>query len=95
MQISKLRIFGCKPTYSLSFIYIERFLNKNGSINRDKYKDVNDEITYILKDDMSINATMSVVSVGKWYKIKYTENNKEHLSMITIIGPNEIFVTDD
>ena len=70
-------------------------INNNGSINRDKYKDVRDEITYVLKDDTSINATMSVVSVGKWYKIKYTANNEEVLSMITIDGPNEIFVNDD
>ena len=70
-------------------------INKNGSINRDKYKDVDGEITYILKDDMSINATMSVVSVGKWYKIKYTANNETVPSVITIDGPNEIFVGDD
>ena len=70
-------------------------INKNGSINRDKYKDVDGEITYILKDDMSINATMSVVSVGKWYKIKYTANNEIVPSVITIDGPNEIFVGDD
>lgn len=70
-------------------------INKNGSINRDKYKDVDGEITYILKDDMSINATMSVVSVGKWYKIKYTANNETVPSVITIDGPNEIFVNDD
>ena len=70
-------------------------INKNGSINRDKYKDVDGEITYILKDDMSINATMSVVSVGKWYKINYTANNETVPSVITIDGPNEIFVGDD
>lgn len=70
-------------------------INKNGSINRDKYKDVDGEITYILKDDTSINATMSVVSVGKWYKIKYTANNETIPSVITIDGPNEIFVNDD
>lgn len=70
-------------------------INKNGSINRDKYKDIDSEITYILKDDMSINATMSVVSVGKWYKIKYTANNETIPSVITIDGPNEIFVNDD
>lgn len=70
-------------------------INKNGSINRDKYKDVHDEITYILKDDTSINATMSVVSVGKWYKIKYTANNETVPSVITIDGPNEIFVNDN
>lgn len=70
-------------------------INKNGSINRDKYKDVDGEITYILKNDMSINATMSVVSVGKWYKIKYTANNEIVPSVITIDGPNEIFVGDD
>ena len=70
-------------------------INKNGSINRDKYKDVHDEITYVLKDDTSINATMSVVSVGKWYKIKYTANNEPVHAVITIDGPNEIFVGDD
>lgn len=70
-------------------------INKNGSLNRDKYKDVDGEITYILKDDTSINATMSVVSVGKWYKIKYTANNETVPSVITIDGPNEIFVNDD
>lgn len=70
-------------------------INKNGSINRDKYKDIDSEITYILKDDTSINATMSVVSVGKWYKIKYTANNETVPSVITIDGPNEIFVGDD
>ena len=70
-------------------------INKNGSINRDKYKDIDSEITYILKDDTSINATMSVVSVGKWYKIKYTANNEAVPSTITIDGPNEIFVNDN
>ena len=70
-------------------------INKNGSINRDKYTDVDCEIAYILKDDTSINATMSVVSVGKWYKIKYTANNETVPSVITIDGPNEIFVGDD
>lgn len=70
-------------------------INKNGSINRDKYKDVDGEITYILKDDMSINTTMSVVSVGKWYKIKYTANNEPVHAVITIDGPNEIFVNND
>lgn len=70
-------------------------INKNGSINRDKYKDVDNEITYILKDDTSINATMSVVNVGKWYKINYTANNGVVPSTITIDGPNEIFVNDD
>ena len=44
---------------------------------------------------MSINATMSVVSVGKWYKINYTANNETVPSVITIDGPNEIFVGDD
>lgn len=70
-------------------------INKNGSINRDKYKDVHDEITYVLKDDTSINATMSVISVGKWYKINYTANNEAVPSTITIDGPNEIFVNDN
>ena len=70
-------------------------INKNGSINRDKYKDIHDEITYVLKDDTSINATMSVVSVGKWYKINYTANNETIPSVITIDGPNEIFVNDN
>ena len=70
-------------------------INKNGSINRDKYKDVDGEITYVLKDDISINATMSIVSVGKWYKINYTANNEAVPSTITIDGPNEIFVHDD
>ena len=70
-------------------------INNNGSINRDKYKDVDGEITYILKDDTSINATMSVVSVGKWYKINYTANNETVPSVIAIDGPNEIFVNDD
>lgn len=70
-------------------------VNENGSINRNKYEDVQNEITYILKDDTLVNATMSIISVGKWHKINYTANNKAVPSTITVDGPNEIFVPND
>ena len=66
-------------------------VGENGQINRvDKYKDVHNEITYLLKENLSINATMQVASAGKWHTIEYN-----HTAVIVIDGPKEIFVNND
>ena len=66
-------------------------VGENGQINRmNKYSDVNTEITYLLKDDVSVNATMKVVSAGKWHTIKYV-----HDSVITVEGNTEVFVLNE
>lgn len=66
-------------------------VGENGQINRiDKYSDVNTEITYLLNDNVAVNATIKVVSSGKWHTIKYV-----HESTITVEGPSEIFVNND
>lgn len=66
-------------------------VGKNGQINRiDKYSDVNTEVTYLLKDDVDINATMKVVSSGKWHTVRYVYGGS-----VTVEGPSEIFVNND
>jgi hypothetical protein len=66
-------------------------VGENGQINRiDKYSDVNTEITYLLRDNVAINATMKVVSSGKWHTVKYV-----HESTVTVEGPSEIFVNNN
>ena len=66
-------------------------IDENGQITRtDKFKDINTEITYYLKEDPSIVATMQVVSVGKWHTIEYN-----HLNVIEVNGPEDLFVNND
>ncbi len=63
----------------------------NGQIIRtDKFKDINTEITYKLKENQDIEATMQVVSVGKWHTINYT-----HSGVVKVEGPTELFVNKD
>lgn len=64
-------------------------VGENGQINRtNKYKDVNAEITYLLKDDVSVNATMKVVSSGKWYNINYIYDS----NYVTVDGETSIYI---
>lgn len=66
-------------------------IDENGQITRtDKFKDINTEITYCLKEDPSIVAVMQVVSVGKWHTIEYN-----HLNVIEVNGPEDLFVNND
>lgn len=66
-------------------------VGENGQINRiNKYKDVNAEITYVLKDDVSVNATMKVVSSGKWYNINYIYDSNH----VTVDGETSIYIDD-
>lgn len=66
-------------------------VEENGQITRtDKFKDINTEIIYYLKEDPSITATMQVVSAGKWHTINYV-----HPGVIKVEGPSELFVNKD
>lgn len=66
-------------------------IEDNGQITRtDKFKDIDTEITYQLKENPDIEATMQVVSVGKWHTINYT-----HSSVVKVEGPTELFVNKD
>lgn len=66
-------------------------IEENGQITRtDKFKDINAEITYYLKEDPSIAATMQVVSIGKWHTINYV-----HSGVVKVEGPSELFVNKD
>ena len=66
-------------------------VEENGQITRtDKFKDINTEIIYYLKEDPSIAATMQVVSAGKWHTINYV-----HPGVIKVEGPSELFVNKD
>ena len=66
-------------------------IDENGQITRtDKFKNINTEITYQLKGNASIEATMHVVSVGKWHTIEYN-----HLNVIEVNGPEDLFVNND
>ena len=66
-------------------------IDESGQITRtDKFKDINTEITYQLKGNASIEATMHVVSVGKWHTIEYN-----HLNVIEVNGPEDLFVNND
>ena len=66
-------------------------IDENGQITRtDKFKNINTEITYQLKGNASIEATMQVVSVGKWHTIEYN-----HLNVIEVNGPEDLFVNND
>ena len=66
-------------------------IEDNGQIIRtDKFKDINTEITYKLKENQDIEATMQVVSVGKWHTINYT-----HSGVVKVEGPSELFVNKD
>lgn len=66
-------------------------IEDNGQIIRtDKFKDINTEVTYQLKENPDIEATMQIVSVGKWHTINYT-----HSSVVEVEGPTELFVNKD
>lgn len=66
-------------------------IEENGQITRtDKFKDINTEIIYYLKEDPSIAATMHVVSIGKWHTINYV-----HSGVIKVEGPSELFINKD
>lgn len=66
-------------------------IENNGQITRtDKFKYIDAEITYQLKENPDIEATMQVVSVGKWHTISYT-----HSGVVKVEGPSELFVNKD
>ena len=66
-------------------------IENNGQITRtDKFKYTDAEITYQLKENPDIEATMQVVSVGKWHTINYT-----HSGVVKVEGPTELFVNKD
>lgn len=66
-------------------------IENNGQITRtDKFKYIDAEITYQLKENPDIEATMQVVSVGKWHTINYT-----HSGVVKVEGPSELFVNKD
>lgn len=66
-------------------------IEDNGQITRtDKFKDIDTEITYQLKENPDIEATMQVVSVGKWHTINYV-----HSGVVKVEGPTELFVNKD
>lgn len=73
--------------YSGSGISIE----ENGQITRtDKFKDINTEIIYYLKEDTSIAVTMKIVSSGKMYNIKYHYDS----DYVTVNGNDSAYVDD-
>lgn len=73
--------------YSGSGISIE----ENGQITRtDKFKDINTEIIYYLKEDTSIAVTMKIVSSGKMYNIKYHYDS----NYVTVNGNDSAYVDD-
>lgn len=73
--------------YSGSGISIE----ENGQITRtDKFKDINTEIIYYLKEDTSIAVTMKIVSSGKMYNIKYHYDS----NYVTVNGNDSVYVDD-
>lgn len=66
-------------------------VGKNGQINRiDKYRDVNTEVTYQLKEDSSIKDTMRIVSSGKMYRINYNYDS----NYVTVNGNTSAYVDD-
>lgn len=66
-------------------------VGENGQINRiDKYSDVNTEITYLLKDNVTVNATIKVVSSGKWYNINYIYDS----NYVTVDGETSVYIED-
>lgn len=80
-----------------SLIAVEYTLSTNisvddqtGQINKlDRFKDINTEITYSLKEDQSIQATTQIVSAGKYHTVKYICPG-----VLTVNGPEELFVYD-
>lgn len=80
-----------------SLITVEYTLSTNisvddqtGQINKlDRFKDINTEITYSLREDQSIQATTQIVSAGKYHTIKYICPG-----VLTVNGPEELFVYD-
>lgn len=64
--------------------------DQTGQINKlDRFKDINTEITYSLREDQSIQATTQIISAGKYHTVKYTCP-----SVLTVNGPEELFVYD-
>lgn len=64
--------------------------DQTGQINKlDRFKDINTEITYSLKEDQSIQATTQIVSAGKYHTIKYVCPG-----VLTVNGPEELFIYD-
>lgn len=80
-----------------SLMTVEYALNTNisvddqtGQINKlDRFKDINTEITYSLREDQSIQATTQIVSAGKYHTIKYVCPG-----VLTVNGPEELFIYD-
>lgn len=80
-----------------SLITVEYTLSTNisvddqtGQINKlDRFKDINTEITYSLREDQSIQATTQIVSAGKYHTIKYVCPG-----VLTVNGPEELFIYD-
>lgn len=80
-----------------SLIAVEYTLSTNisvddqtGQINKlDRFKDINTEITYSLKEDQSIQATTQIISAGKYHTVKYICPG-----VLTVNGPEELFVYD-
>lgn len=66
-------------------------IEENGQIIRtDKFKDINTEVIYYLKEDPSIAATMKIVSSGKMYNIKYIYDS----NYVTVNGKTNVYVDD-
>lgn len=64
--------------------------DQTGQINKlDRFKDINTEITYSLRENQSIQATTQIISAGKYHTIKYTCPG-----VLTVNGPEELFVYD-
>ena len=64
--------------------------DQTGQINKlDRFKDINTEITYSLREDQSIQATTQIVSAGKYHTIKYVCPG-----VLTVNGPEELFIYD-
>lgn len=63
----------------------------NGAISRlDLHDDADEEISYQLKEDTSIKATMQVISSGKLYDIKYNYDS----NYVTVDGKSIVYVED-
>lgn len=66
-------------------------IEDNGQITRtDKFKDIDTEITYQLKEDPSIKDTMRIVSSGRMYRINYNYDS----NYVTVNGNDSAYVDD-
>lgn len=64
----------------------------NGAISRlDLHSNADEEVSYQLKEDVSIKATMRVVSSGKLYNIRYDYDS----NYVTVDGKTVVYVEDD